>query len=244
MIYQPPQNELASCGGKLYKYRAISDAEGLDQAVSMIRDRSLWFWHLTGQNDPKECKPKVFFGGDRQDIYRYFVNDLSTAYPGADPNEIRRQAKKASINPVIPNASSVYRFWAVCCFSANGDDPRMWDEYACQGAGIVIEYRANQGSSLGLAGMVKYTDNPVDLDLLRLTEDKMYGVFTTKEDKWYYEEEYRMVERLDSAGTGRNFHYGDIDIISVTFGRRLSSVYRSRIENLCAELKIPTTAQH
>lgn len=107
----------------------------------------------------------------------------------------------------------------------------------------MIEYRANQGCSLGLAGMVKYTDNPVYLDLLRLTEDKIYEVFTTKEDKWYYEEEYRMVERLDSSGTGRNFHYGDIDIIGVTFRRRLSSFYKSRIENLCAELKIPTTAQ-
>jgi hypothetical protein len=243
MPYQPSQEETASKLGVLFKYRPVKDLEQLGQVLSMIRNRSLWFWHLTGQNDGQECAPKVFFGGGSKAIYRFFVEDLRCAYPKADLEKIKQQARQAARSPVIPNPRSIYRHWGVCCFSSRGNDPRLWDEYACGSNGVVISYKADAGSSLGLAGRVKYTDTPVCVDILKLSESIIYEVFTTKQKKWEHEAEYRIVERLNSPETGRDFHYRDIAISGVIIGIGVSENKREIIERTCAEFRIPVSTQ-
>lgn len=84
MSYQLPEKELAFNLGKLFKYRSVENTEKLVRALQVIRYHSLWFWHLTGQNDEYECSPVVFWGGSRHDKYKYFVKDFKHAYPNED----------------------------------------------------------------------------------------------------------------------------------------------------------------
>lgn len=201
----------------------------------MLADRSLWFWHITGQNDERECRPEVFFGDSYHGRYRYFRDDLKSAYPHADRRFIKQQARRAAKNPRIPHPGEVYRYWAICCFSARRDCPYMWQQYAADGAGIMVEYPTAGGSPAGLAGKVNYTDEPVRVDLLTLDESVAYRVFTTKTTLWSREQEYRLVERLDEPSAGRLFTYRDLRIASVTIGIRLQTDFADRIRSTCSE---------
>ena len=238
MSYLPPADQRASRLPALFKYVPVRDQAELDRACAMIADRSLWFWHITGQNDERECQPDVFWGGGYEEVYRYFLEDLREAFPHADSEAIERQARRAASNPQIPRPEQVYRMWAICCFSAACDCPYLWREYGADGAGIMVEYPTPEGSSAGLAGKVNYTDEPVRLDLLQLDESTMYRVFTTKMAQWSREREYRLVERLDAPCSGRSFVYSDLKIASVTVGARMQAASADRIRHVCRQAGI------
>ena len=238
MTFVPPKEELAPEIGALYKYVPIDSSELLDRAISMIKDRSLWFWHVTDQNDENECKPKVFFGGDFRAKYKYFKNDLREAFPNKPSRYLKEQARKAARKPAIPKAHMVYDFWAICCFTTKGNSPELWNEYARNGEGVVIEYEAKEGSSMGMAGKVKYSNKRVKLDIVKINEEICYKIFTTKTKDWEYEEEYRMVERLHKPKSGKNLYFDDIKILSVRLGVELNNEYAKVIEQLCIENNI------
>ena len=238
MSYVPPVDQLASQLGSIFKYVMVRNAQELDRVCAMLAERSLWFWHVTGQNDERECQPEVFFDGGYHERYQYFRDDFKSAYPHADLRGIKRQAKRAAMNPRIPRPEQVYRYWAICCFSASRDCAYMWEQYGADGAGIMVEYPTPEGSSSGLASKVNYTDDPVRLDLLRLDESAVYRVFTTKAKQWSRENEYRLVERLKEPFSGRSFRYSDLRIASVTIGVRLQSTFVKRIREVCREASI------
>jgi hypothetical protein len=238
MIFQPPHEDLASNIGAIYKYSEIICPEHLNRALTMIREGTLWFWHVTRQNDENECKPKVFFGEDRRARYKYFLEDFKQAYPQVDTKILKEKAKQAARNPKIPSPDMIYNYWAICCFSAKGNCPHLWRRYAGNGKGIVLEYEAKEGSSIGMAAKVKYTDNPVFLDILQIDEEKCYEIFTTKITKWDIEQEYRMVEKLRVPNSGKNFTYSDIRILSVRLGSVLNKNFRKEIIDLCQNMKI------
>ena len=98
---------------------------------------------------------------------------------------------------------------------------------------MVIEYEAKEGSSIGFAGKVKYTDEPVYLNLLQLTEEKCHEIITTKQKTWAVEEEYRMVVRLRKSKSGKNYTFSDVKINSVRLGANLDEKYRKEIYDLC-----------
>jgi hypothetical protein len=231
--YLPPVAQLASELDAIYKYVPVRNQEELARARAMIADRSLWFWHITGQNDERECRPEVFYGGAYEDLYRYFINDFRLALPTVDLEVIEQQARRAARNPQLPKPEQVYRNWAICCFSAAGDCPYLWREYGAAGAGIMVEYPTLEGSPAGLAGKVNYADEPVRLDLLNLDESVMYKVFTTKRKQWSREREYRLVERLEEPFSGRSFIYGDLRISSVSIGARLQAAFAEHIRRVC-----------
>jgi hypothetical protein len=235
MSYIPPFEQLASQLNSIFKYVRVQNLKELARASAMIADRSLWFWHVTGQNDERECHPECYYGGGYEELYRYFFVDFRRAFPDADPEAIKRQARKAARTPQLPTPEQVYRNWAICCFSASYNCPHMWREYATGGAGIMIEYPTPEGSSAGLAGKVNYTDEPIRLDLLTLDESVMYRVFTTKSKKWSGEREYRLVERLDEPFSGRSFIYSDLQISSITIGCAMQAAFSERIRILCNE---------
>lgn len=201
----------------------------------MLIDRSLWFWHVTGQNDERECQPEASFDGGYHERYRYFRDDFKSAYPNADPRTIKRLARMAANSPKVPRSDQVYRFWAICCFSASRDCPYMWQQYGADGAGIMVEYPAPEGSSAGLAGKVKYTDEPVQIDLCHLDESDVYRVFTTKTLKWSTEREYRLVMRLEEPFSGKSIVFSDLQIASVTVGPRLEGAFLDRVRSTCSE---------
>ncbi|MBN1928363.1 MAG: DUF2971 domain-containing protein [Chlorobiaceae bacterium] len=238
MIYSPPPDDLASRLGVIYKYRKISSPEEFRQALAMIKYKSLWFWHLTGQNDENECNPKVIFGGGYGARYKYFKDDFKSAYPDWSMKIIKEKASRAAKKPRIPRSVDVYKKWTVCCFSAKANDVDLWHRYGGGGSGIVLAYEAKKDSSIGMAAKVKYKDEKVVLDILRLDEEKSYEIFTTKQKKWECEEEYRMVERLDVPFSGKDIVYPDVNILSIRLGERLEDHYRTDIIDLCQNLNI------
>ena len=233
MSFIPSFEKRASVHGRLHKYRSTSSLNELDQLLSMINKGSLWLYHLTGQNDERECTPICFFGGDRRHRYKFFKKDFKVTWPNADPNWIERSARSVSRSPIIPNSKKIYRNWAVCCFSIDEHSSRMWQEYACNYNGVIITYLADKSVSLGLAGKVIYSDRPVMLDIMDINEEKMYEIFTTKDLKWEYESEYRIIEKLDEPESGINKFYKDNKILSITIGRNVSSEYQHIICDLC-----------
>jgi hypothetical protein len=241
--YIPPEDRQAKNIGLLYRYRSADSDVSFRQVLEMIKNRSLWFWHLTGQNDKNECRPIPFFGGDRKAIYRYFKDDFRSAYPTADIKLIKKQARTAARNPVVPDPRDVYRQWGVCCFSSNGSSTRMWSEYGANGNGVVICYKADETTSLGLAGKVEYTDEPIYLDLLKMNESLAYKIFTTKTTEWSHEAEYRIVERLPEPESGRSYIYTDTIIDSVTVGSQISQEKDHLIRELCLSLGVKVNTQ-
>ena len=173
----PPVDQRASQLPAIFKYLPVRNQGELDRACAMIAYRALWFWHITGQNDERECKPKVFFGGGYVELYRYFLADCTETFPDVSPETIERLARIAACNPQFPKPELVCRMWAICCFSAACNCPHLWREYGADGEGIMVEYPTPEGASVGLAGKVNYTDEPVRLDLSRLDEHTAYRVF-------------------------------------------------------------------
>lgn len=234
-----PANQLASHITAIYKYVAIRSETELNRACAMISDRSLWFWHVTGQNDPRECQPIPFFGGNYGEVYDYFLTDFTEAFPHLPPHQIDRLAYKAARNPRIPRPDMVYRWYAICCFSAANSCPVLWRDYGGDESGIMLEYPTEAGTSTGLACKVNYTDEPVRLNLLRLDYPAVHRVFTTKTKRWAHEREYRMIERLRAPFSGGSFRYGDLAITSVTLGARLPECAAAAIRRTCDQHNIP-----
>jgi len=243
MTFIPPKEDLASQIGVLYKYVKIDNARLLVRAKSMIKDKSLWFWHVTGQNDKNECKPFVFFGGDGRARYNYFKKDFKEAFPNHPSKYLEKQARKAARKPTVPAANKVYDYWAICCFTTKGNSPDLWKEYAGKGAGIVIEYEAKEGLSIGLASKITYSNKKIKLDILKITEEVCYNIITTKTKRWEHEEEYRMTMRLGDPKIGQNFFFNDVKILSVRLGENLGLEYSKTIQKLCTKNHIPVYQQ-
>ena len=134
----------------------------------------------------------------------------------------------------------IYDLWGVCCFTTKGSCEKMWDEYADNHQGVVIEYDNSHDSSIGTAGMVKYTDTKLSVNILKINEEIIYKIFTTKENKWSYESEYRMVIRLPQPKCGINMLFKDIIVRSVTIGKNTKNDFKKRIENVCKSKGIQT----
>jgi hypothetical protein len=82
MNYDSPDNEKAHNAKSIYKYVAINSEESFNRLENMMRNRSLWFWPLTKQNDPNECKPVCYFGGSKNDKIKYFIEIINEEFPG------------------------------------------------------------------------------------------------------------------------------------------------------------------
>ena len=84
----------------------------------MLKHKSLWFYHVTSQNDENECNPILKYEGTFKEKYQYFLDDFKSSFPKTPLKELKKLARKTAKKPKLPKPSDVYDMWALCCFSA------------------------------------------------------------------------------------------------------------------------------
>lgn len=132
----------------------------------------------------------------------------------------------------------------VFCLTSSPTNDVMWAHYANNHSGCVLGFRQHLGSPFSEARPVKYSDGiPVvgtGLDFLlyghdqELRQKTIEAIYYTKQIKWAYEEEWRVITwRYDEEG--KNF--GDYkfyaeELESITFGPRVNHREKNYIINI------------
>lgn len=130
----------------------------------------------------------------------------------------------------------------VVCLAEANDLILMWSHYACNHTGICIEYERSPINTLGdwkLCQPVHYSLRYPAIRfgemLLRADGTTLNRMMRYKAACWNYEKEWRLF-----TDKGNCFCPLPGQILRVIFGLRTSTWYRSRIQNCCTKLEIPT----
>jgi len=95
----------------------------------------------------------------------------------------------------------------ICCFSAQKDNLLMWSHYASGHTGVCFQFETSPFTEFfGEALSVGYQENRPVVNIFHPDDDfNMQQMFLTKNSKWRYEEEFRMIGPHRHPGKAHKF---------------------------------------
>jgi len=189
----------------LYKYRSV------DRAEEIIRDKKVYFANVKELNDPEDCRFDI-------SLERGFGHRLLGRNPGYTRQQILRKRKQAEEKLRRTVHGLLHRHLGVFSLSAKNDDPQLWCHYGYMGTGICLEFRFQLGDPAhefflthGRRGprLFSYVTYSKRKPVVVLSEtlamddtDKCIKIAVlTKTSRWTYEQEWRLLDAHDGAGT-------------------------------------------
>ncbi|MDX6768925.1 MAG: DUF2971 domain-containing protein [Elusimicrobiota bacterium] len=187
---------------------------------------------------------------------------LAAAAAGPDDKrrEVARQAREQVMPAISPAGMAALRqVWReevgrarVFCVSELNDIAPMWNHYADQYRGVVMEFEVIDELDPGLllAQPIVYQDEPPAISsaqnwadsMLRVTGSKSYAQMIEecqyiKSTAWAYEKEWRVVSRVRPGDRGDTGTYNDIpfrprELSAVFFGSKCGDQDRADIQAL------------
>lgn len=243
---------------KVYKYFRYND-----HLKSMLLDKYLWFSGASELNDPFEFKVK--FTSDKNSI-KYsadsFVKIISKLTPYKNSYEaIEGCRMMLNDYPELMELFHRHHFeresnnLGIYCFSEVPNDILMWSHYADSHKGVLIEFdlvklfktlrNKNKGISFEF-DWIDYVNCLPDLNIGLITKnelrDEFKKMFFTKQDKWNYEKEIRIL-----ATTKGNINFDTKSITGIIKGCKMPSEISESLTALigkmdsCPDLKIKST---
>lgn len=177
----------------IYKY------DNFDSGINKILiEQTLKFTNPIEFNDPFDCDEGLI----SLNISEEFLADfIKRTQPNKNRDEKRRllkdilSDKKRSLTIFKKELQKQKEQFRVCCFSKTEKEILMWSHYADKHSGICIGFQKSgfKRNQEFAPVEVKYMNEfkPYDYELGNLKAFK--GWLTTKSDKWFYEEEVRLL---------------------------------------------------
>lgn len=174
---------------RFYKYKSL---EKIEYIIDMIENNRLYMPRTLELNDPLEgiCKMNFGFAG-------------CSYYHGT-----------GTIHPCYCNTLNTYR---VLALASRKDSVVMWAHYADEFKGICVEFE-NNAASLQEAKPVIYTDERIDSKVFEGSFDELaYNALQRKALEWSYEEEYRIIKKIDETDEYINLLPNEIKCIYIGY---------------------------
>lgn len=216
---------------------------------NILREKCLWAAKSESFNDPFDCDleiekpymtPKAILkemrkrGRCKNDIDHYKALNLD------NKGEFIPKEKKR-IDDIIECFLEENKNLGIVCMSERCDSILMWSHYAKSHTGVCFEFIRTEENNLGdsdVCSPVSYKKNYPKINLaeilLRQDGTAMRLLMRTKSIEWSYEKEWRY---MHEHGNNKCQFPGPIS--RVIFGIKIKDDFKSCIEKLCNEHKIP-----
>jgi hypothetical protein len=202
----------------LYKYLPPQ------RACDVLEKLLIRFSQASAMNDESEFKPPIKGLAAREQLMKVMLERFEVKFPGRIA-EVRSKLPAAEAEQLIQSCISngadeaeanrlksietIYEMndknFGILSLSESPDSYKMWELYTDKGTGLMIEFDSSHSwfrqkkendDDLRHLRRVKYVSNRQDAYLLNLTaEDYLY----TKEEKWSYEKEWRIILNFNGA---------------------------------------------
>lgn len=191
---------------RLYRYRPVVD---LDREIKAIAEHYLHCSHFEVLNDPLEG----FFRSSRT---------------------LRESVRRRAVREQIIGGKNALR---ICSFSDVNNNHVMWAHYADQFRGICVSYSLsrllkNLRDDITFTRM-SYRETVPTIRTTNKPSEEAKRVLSCKNDRWAYENEWRMFSEQD------NTSYSRVDCVSrVYLGSRVEETKRRQLTNRLTALNI------
>lgn len=180
----------------LYRYRPLND-----HTLDSIFNHYLYFSKPSSFNDPFDCHFTLTIEGnddEKMDCVKRMVSLLNLS------GEERRKAEEDCLQEML-NKELDYDFIykrideindkvSICCLSDTCDDLLMWAHYAEGHNGICLKYDIERDSFPDcILERVDYLEDLVKVNIVKMPEEPIIPIFTTKSKHWKYENEFRLI---------------------------------------------------
>jgi len=221
-----------------YKYRQINN-----NTIDSIRNNYFYCSQPSQLNDWNDSELPVSYDFDMSSFLDWIYRNGYDAFKDQLVNNIDIFSNKAILNELEEKHKKLNQGLRIFCLSEVWNDSQMWGHYAESNYGICLGYKAYFNYNAFLLKVLKQ-DNPFivkDGDkkvmvLLKVYYDKteihpfnlfqgnqeaLIEAFRSKEEKWSYEKEYRLVYMNTSAvAENKKVYYDKRVLAEVIFGIR------------------------
>jgi len=251
-----PKNNMSGVPARLYKYIPP------ERAVNVLGELLIRFSQASVMNDKEEFKPPISGLATEPVFQQAFRERADALYPGL-MDLVEKQgpeykatlyARGASSENLARTIKTVYeknvRNFGILSLSELATSVCMWDKYTEQGRGFLVEFDSShpwfnqktaQDDDLRHLRRISYVADRAPAYLLALTaDDYLY----TKEMKWEYEKEWRIMLNFKSAArnVGKDNTGTDVllfaippdCLLSVTVGYNASAEFVEQVGSLLA----------
>ena len=227
----------------LYKYRDWNNPFHRN----VLTDSALYFASPKDFEDIKDCNvPEKF--PQKNELYEYFINKAKNEYPLWSRQQRRIYARKWAVksplaDPVrlkehikLLNTEFNERF-GVLSMTSNPNNDEMWIKYANDHSGVCYGFNSKILFSCfcGGGGEVQYVKELPVIDFAEddFEEKHIKNIFF-KEDKWSFENEYRLHKMWNSKPTvnERNIKFPNDCLEEVHLGKLISENDKEHILNI------------
>ncbi len=251
-----PRNNMNGVPAKLYKYIPP------ERAANVLGELLIRFSQVSVMNDKEEFKPPISGLATEPVFQQAFRKRAEVLYPGL-MDLVEKQgpeymatlyAKGRGSENLARTIKTIYetndKNFGILSLSELATSTCMWDKYADQGRGFLVEFdsshpwfyqRIAEDDDLRHLRRMSYVADRTPTYLLAITaKDYLY----TKETKWEYEKEWRIILNFNSAA--RNVGKDDTGtdvllfaippdcLLSVTVGYNASSEFIGKVRSLLA----------
>jgi len=179
----------------LYKYRPLGE-----RTEEIITKSSFWFAEPNSFNDPFDCNLSEVRNHKPKHLFRFLGSKYSlNGYNKAEIKSKLREEPEILDSWAMQARKSIFGKKAILSLSKVHDDILMWSHYSSSHSGIVIALDLTKDPDFFVRPIqVVYNSSnsykPINsfIDYLDDREKFIYNMYSTKSEKWRYEEEVRI----------------------------------------------------
>lgn len=221
----------------LYKYRSLS-GPSFEFTRKIIQDSAVWFSKPSDFNDPFDCAPALTAVCTDAEYQRYIKGLVKNQARGAPRSERRAEIArinrevnrkdrsaylKESFDKVVPE---VINRAGILSLSAKCDDVLMWSHYADSHQGCCLRFRATSDIFVRARRVHYSRDRPL-LNVIRDKHgDMLFKALLSKADFWSYEQEWRVIDHIDGAGS---HEFAPFSLDGIVLGARINPKTRAEV---------------
>lgn len=197
---------------RLYKFKPNPPELELDRHRQLVVESKLYFAKPSELNDPFDCTPTFLVDAADEDIGRYMSVRGGPRLAGKSESD--RATLEEKVNQRLRDIEFFRSSWlehadkhGVCSLSASCTDPLLWAHYASGHRGYCVELSLedqwlNLGRTTFLPIQVSYVASRPCVSTRRFVQAlcgdgpplSMLELFAHKDQRWAYEQEWRLVE--------------------------------------------------
>lgn len=224
----------------LYKYRVWEDS----YHKKILLDNSIFLASPNSFEDIKDCNIVEYFPSSHTDLYNTFLNKSRNINPDYSEEQHSKFAAKWSVESPLANIdyrddllmklkSEFDNRFGVLSLTANPCSDEMWRKYGNDHKGICIGFDTRKLLSVaGGGGPVCYYRVLPVIDFFNDDfRTKHIKNIMSKEDKWAFEEEYRLHKmwKHNVHLSDRNISLPKDCIVKVILGSHMSDISRNEV---------------
>ena len=229
-------------------YKFVTQQRALT-CIPEVGDGTLRATQPAALNDPFECAvTTTYIIPDEQDENRQLADALTQineSKPVTAEDVGRARTSHGSLFTRQLFAEQVSTRFGIVSFAADQRHPLLWSHYTTDGSGFAIGYDADElrrvASSDEFLRPVEYRDRPPFIlgpGVLASPESNLPIILSQKSDQWSYENEWRLIVKLDATvGTGETDRHGQpVNLVPIPNRAVVSVHYTERTPRESVEL--------